>query len=270
MIRNEINSNLSFETCTLKRSSRYPARRRIRPRHCRKHLFGLHGELDWDPSPWKSCTLLHDNIYKQYNGKVCVFEDSVLCLSGKFPQCSKSTEVWYKTELGSSSQLQSVVICATLTVSRSCTATQLLQEVQIHQQNSEDRITFVSMCNDIDWTTKANGNLGVENSTRVCEYAIKFATGDWFFFGQRHMNKWYGTISLLQTKQRMELNSRNGDADICRVSASGVVRDNSFVPRIVEMQRRENVSIDFKAELQTAELFFARRMQSISSVCLEQ
>ena len=110
----------------------------------------------------------------------------------------------------------------------------------------------------------------MENSTRVCEYAIKFPTGDWIFFGQRHKNKWYGTISLLQTKQRMELYSRNGDAEICRVWASGVGRDNSFVQRIVEKQRRENVSIHFNEELQTAELFFARRMQSISSVCLEQ
>ena len=48
-----------------------------------RKLFGLHGQLDRDQSPWKSCTLPHDNIYKQFNAKVHVFVEAVLCLGGK-------------------------------------------------------------------------------------------------------------------------------------------------------------------------------------------
>ena len=49
-----------------------------------EELFGLHRYVNLDQSSWKSCTLLHKNIYKQFSAKANVFSDSVLCLGGKF------------------------------------------------------------------------------------------------------------------------------------------------------------------------------------------
>ena len=49
-------------------------------------LSGVHGHLNWDQSTWKSSTLSHNAIYKQFTATVYVFSDSVLCLGGKCPQ----------------------------------------------------------------------------------------------------------------------------------------------------------------------------------------
>ena len=42
--------------------------------------------LDWGLSPWRSCTIVHDNIVKRLKAKVSVFSDSVPCLGSEFPE----------------------------------------------------------------------------------------------------------------------------------------------------------------------------------------
>ena len=58
-----------------------------------KELAGPYGQLSWERSPCRSCTLFHNGIYEQFTAKVCVFSDSVLCLGGKCPQYPESTRV---------------------------------------------------------------------------------------------------------------------------------------------------------------------------------
>ena len=42
-------------------------------------LFRLQGQIDWDQSPWRCCTLVHDNTYKQLNANsVCLRGFSVV------------------------------------------------------------------------------------------------------------------------------------------------------------------------------------------------
>ena len=53
------------------------------PNQQERELSGLQRQMDWDQSPWKSCTVVHDDIYKQLSAKVYIFADSVLCLGGK-------------------------------------------------------------------------------------------------------------------------------------------------------------------------------------------
>ena len=50
-------------------------------------------------------------------------------------------------------------------------------ELQIQPQNVEDRILFMSMYNDIDWTAKDNRSLCEKHSSRVSEYARQSPMG---------------------------------------------------------------------------------------------
>ena len=67
------------------------------------------------------------------------------------------------------------------------TTLDLLQEVQeliekelkIQPQNFEDRIIFMSMYNDIDWTRKGNQQVCEENASRGADYARHFSKGHW-------------------------------------------------------------------------------------------
>ena len=56
-------------------------------------------------------------------------------------------------------------------------------ELDIQLQNFEDRIIFMSMYNDIDWTRKDNSNLGAENSSRFSDNARNIAVVNWTYFG---------------------------------------------------------------------------------------
>ena len=126
-----------------------------------KELFGLQGQLEWNQSPLKSCTLAHDKIYKHFTAKVYVFADSVLCLGVKCPAYPRSAHVKAKERIAyfvSSPEYRELdnidgEPCSSGNFSQGRTTTQLLQEVQtlmehelkIHPQNSEDRTIFMSM-----------------------------------------------------------------------------------------------------------------------------
>ena len=60
----------------------------------RQESSGMRGKLSWEDSSWRSCTLLHRDIYGHFTAKVYVFSDSVLCLGGKCLQFSESARVW--------------------------------------------------------------------------------------------------------------------------------------------------------------------------------
>ena len=78
---------------------------------------------------------------------------------------------------------------------------QILQKIQdeLRDRNSEpekltDRIIFMSMFNDIDWTRKGNDGIGISNSEKVKEYAKRFLQGHWTFLGPENEKKWHGTL----------------------------------------------------------------------------
>ena len=67
---------------------------------------------------------------------------------------------------------------------------QILQEIHkdLRKRNIEpdkftDRIIFMSMFNDIDWTRKGNDGICISNSEKVKEYAKRFLQGHWEFLG---------------------------------------------------------------------------------------
>ena len=62
-------------------------------------LSRVYVQLNRKQSPWRSCTLLDKDIYKQFMAKVDVFSDSVLCLSEKCPQYSDSAGIWEQNRI---------------------------------------------------------------------------------------------------------------------------------------------------------------------------
>ena len=119
------------------------------------------------------------------------------------------------------------------------TTTQLRQEIQnlmcheptIEQQNSKDRILFMSMYNDMGWTARNTASLSFKNSSKVPDHATKFSEGYWTFFGLGNDNKWYGTLTY---KLHREWNRNSGayDVELCRKPRAP--RNKSFGQRIFE------------------------------------
>ena len=117
------------------------------------------------------------------------------------------------------------------------TTAQLLQEIQhltenelrIQPQNLEDRIIFMSIYNDIDWTAKDNTSRCLENSSQVSDNAKKFSLGHWTFLGPGDENKWYGTL----THKPMENGNRTAEQMMLNFAESGypVFRGTSLLAR---------------------------------------
>ena len=70
------------------------------------------------------------------------------------------------------------------------TSLQILQKIQgdLQERNIEpgkitDRIIFMSMFNDIDWTRKRNDEICISNSEKVKTHAKKISQGHWTFLG---------------------------------------------------------------------------------------
>ena len=70
-----------------------------------------------------------------------------------------------------------------------------LQDRNIEPQNFEDRVIFMSMLNDIDWTKRRNSEIYIyiSNSEKIKNRAGRFSRGHWTFPGPGDEKKWYGT-----------------------------------------------------------------------------
>ena len=47
--------------------------------------------IDWDQTPWKRRTFIHEHVIKLPTAKIYVFSDSVLCFGGKVAECCGTT-----------------------------------------------------------------------------------------------------------------------------------------------------------------------------------
>ena len=85
-------------------------------------------------------------------------------------------------------------------ISRTHTTMELLREIQIRMttrgikpEEIKDRITFMSMYNEINWSKGEEiFNECFLNSLKVRDYAHRFPKGHWSFFGIGNEEKWYG------------------------------------------------------------------------------
>ena len=58
-----------------------------------------------------------------------------------------------------------------------------LQDQNIEPETFTDRIIFMSMFNDTEWTRRGNSEQCISNSEQVKEYAKRFSRGHWTFLG---------------------------------------------------------------------------------------
>ena len=77
-----------------------------------------------------------------------------------------------------------------------------LRERNITPEDFTNRIIFMSMSNDIDWTRKGNDGICISTSGKVKEYAKRFPHGHSTFLGSGSELKWYGTQSYLPDGKR--------------------------------------------------------------------
>ena len=68
----------------------------------------------------------------------------------------------------------------------------ILQKRNNEPEKFTDRIVFMSMFNDIDWTSKGNDEICISNSEKVKTYPKKFPQGHWTFLCPGDEKKWYG------------------------------------------------------------------------------
>ena len=66
-----------------------------------------------------------------------------------------------------------------------------LQGQNITPEKFSDRVTFMSMFNDIDLERKDNEHSCDLTSRKIKEYASKFNDGHWAFLGPGEESKWY-------------------------------------------------------------------------------
>ena len=57
------------------------------------------------------------------------------------------------------------------------------KEIKVQPWDFEDRLIFLSMYNDIDWTRKGNRKVCVNNSMCVADHASNFPERHWSFLG---------------------------------------------------------------------------------------
>ena len=67
-----------------------------------------------------------------------------------------------------------------------------LRERNIEPEKFTDRIIFMSMFNDIDWTRKGNEGICIANSEKVKKYAKRFSPGHCTFLVPADEKKLYG------------------------------------------------------------------------------
>ena len=65
----------------------------------------------------------------------------------------------------------------------------------IKPEEFTDRIIFMSLFNDIDWSKRGNDEICISNAEKFKDYAMKFLRGHWTFLGPGSEKKWNGGSS---------------------------------------------------------------------------
>ena len=68
------------------------------------------------------------------------------------------------------------------------------KELSVLPKDAKDRIIFMRMYNDIDWSQKDNDEICKSNSSNVAEYATDFPKGLWSLLGLGCQEKLYATL----------------------------------------------------------------------------
>ena len=227
--------------------------------------------IEWKTTPWMRSTLLHDRAIKLSKAKVQVYSDSVLCL-GKIHEHLASTQKWTEQvgwfmdskdcqELngidGEPVEFEWNVSQDTQHWICSIEIRRKMAQNGIKPEEFEDRIIFMSMYNDIDWSQdEENFKKCVSNSTEVQACAHRFPKGHWSFLGPETEEKWYGTHTYKPEGQW----NRSADMMMLTLRESGhpVFRATSALDRgFLESNKGGTLFIHYNGDLSNADLLFS-------------
>ena len=119
------------------------------------------------------------------------------------------------------------------------TSLQILQEIQndLQKRNIEletftDRIIFMSMFNDLDWTRKGNDEICVPHSEKVKTCAKKFSQEHWTFLGPGDGTAIQGnrSLSLYKCQCVESWNSENAERERIHTLQCGCFKHRTLVP----------------------------------------
>ena len=137
----------------------------------------------------------------------------------------------------------------------------------INPEQFEDRIIFMSMLNDMDWTEKGNSAQCLSKSEEVKNYATRFLRGHWSFLdpGEEEAT-WYGTHTYKSE------GPWNKTADVMlenfQESGHSIFRGISTSNRGVLKRKGGRSTVPFNMESRNADLVF-RTIQSVNQLCIK-
>ena len=160
---------------------------------CRSTTLRLSSQQAHPPSTRTSGRLEHISMLRitllsdpANSMKVLVFSDSTLC-GVSHPDRERT---WICREIEFGSPRSAIHFCMHY---KALFTTQIEKHIQGHLngQNPEsvkERITFVSMCNDIEWTKKGNTETCLHNAQDVAAFATLFKPRHWCFLELASVN----------------------------------------------------------------------------------
>ena len=145
------------------------------------------------------------------------FSDSVLCLGGISDEPIKTWEIritWFlETRClkdldpidGEPMEFEWKNLSGFTTFGILDEVQKMISELKCEPEQLKGRIIFMSMYNDIDWTTRGNKGNCIANALRVIEYVRRFTQGHWSFLGLGSEKEWYGPMHTNPMENGMKL-----------------------------------------------------------------
>ena len=143
--------------------------------------------LESSSPSWTRSVLSHDQAIKWTQAKVRVYSDSVLCV-GQMKESEEAITRWegQVEELPSYTELSMEKWI--FVISYSSRDPKNLARKNIKPEMFTDRIIFMSMFNDIDWTQRGNDEICSSNAEKVKDYGSE---KKWYQNGAPQPTKWY-------------------------------------------------------------------------------
>ena len=200
--------------------------------------------------------MANDQAVKWTKAKVCVHADSVLCV-GQVKDTSGATERW-------KGQVEDLKRCSSYQVAVGLDREPIehfpkifviisssWETKNIKPEDFKDRIIFMSMFNDIEWTK--NYEKCISNFEEVRNYEMKFLQGHWTFLIPGSEEKWYRDSHDQKGQWNCTANKM-----VQRFKETGhpVFKSTSALSRGILKQRKGRCTIHFNGLSINTELLF--------------
>ena len=131
---------------------------------------------------------------------------------------------------------------------------QNLARKDIKPEELKDRIIFMTMFNDIDWSNRKNDENCISNAQRVKDYAMTFLQGHWTFPCRGSEERWYGK-SCYALKGEWD-STANKMVQRFKETSHTVFNRISALSRGILKKKKGRDTIHFTGDSTNTELFF--------------